>query len=52
MCIRDRENTIVKLVGQGEKIAVMARTTGLSRPTIYRVLRLSLIHISEPTRPY
>ena len=32
---RDQEKLIVKLVGKGEKIAVIARTTGLSRPTIY-----------------
>lgn len=31
---RDQERMIVKLVGKGEKIAVIARTTGLSRPTI------------------
>ena len=35
----DQQNMIVKLVAKGEKIAVVARTTGLSRPTIYRVLR-------------
>ncbi len=35
----DQEKMIVKLVGKGEKIACIARSTGLSRPTIYRVLR-------------
>lgn len=35
---RDQEKAILKFVRQGEKIAVIARTTGLSRPTIYRVL--------------
>ncbi len=35
----DQEKMIVKLVGKGEKIACVARTTGLSRPTIYRVTR-------------
>lgn len=36
---REQEKAIVKMVGQGEKIAGIARTTGLSRPTIYRVLQ-------------
>jgi len=34
----DQERMILKLVGEGEHITRIARTTGLSRPTIYRVL--------------
>jgi DNA invertase Pin-like site-specific DNA recombinase len=35
----EQEKAIVKMVAKGEKIARIARTTGLSRPTIYRVMR-------------
>lgn len=36
---RDQEKAILKMVAHGEKVARIARTTGLSRPTIYRVLQ-------------
>lgn len=35
----DQERAILKMVAEGEKISRIARITGLSRPTIYRVLR-------------
>jgi len=36
---REQERHILKLVDKGEKIARVARITGLSSLTIYRVLR-------------
>jgi DNA invertase Pin-like site-specific DNA recombinase len=35
----DQVSAIMEMAGAGEKIARIARITGLSRPTIYRVLR-------------
>jgi DNA invertase Pin-like site-specific DNA recombinase len=35
----DQVRAILKMVAEGEKLARIARITGLSRPTIYRVLR-------------
>ena len=35
----DQERAILKMAGEGVKLAKVARITGLSRPTIYRVLR-------------
>ena len=35
----DQVKAITEMVARGEKIAKVARITGLSRPTIYRVLR-------------
>ncbi len=35
----DQERAIVMMAGKGEPITKVARITGLSRPTIYRVLR-------------
>lgn len=35
----DQEKGILKMVADGVKLAKVARITGLSRPTIYRVLR-------------
>jgi len=34
----DQERAIHEMVGRGEKVAKVARITGLSRPTIYRVI--------------
>jgi len=35
----DQEKAILEMIANGQKIARVARITGLSRPTIYRVLR-------------
>ena len=35
----EQVNAIHDMRGRGKKIAAIARVTGLSRPTIYRVLR-------------
>jgi len=35
----DQERAILDMAARGEKVARIARITGLSRPTIYRVLR-------------
>jgi DNA invertase Pin-like site-specific DNA recombinase len=34
----EQEEAIVRLKSEGKKIAAIARTTGLSRPTVYKVL--------------
>ncbi len=38
---REQVQSIQRLKGQGQKVAVIARATGLSRPTIYSVLEAS-----------
>lgn len=35
----DQVTAIHEMRGQGKKIALISRITGLSRPTVYRVLR-------------
>ena len=35
----DQVNAITEMIGRGERVSTVARITGLSRPTIYRVLR-------------
>ena len=48
-----RDEKILKLSRDGETVSAIAKKTGVSSGTVYRVLKkeekLSLIHISEPT---
>lgn len=37
----EQEQTIVRLKSEGTRIAAIARATGLSRPTVYNILRTS-----------
>ena len=43
----DQEGAVLKMVSEGVKLAKIARITGLSRPTIYRVLRNGQVHTIE-----
>ena len=36
---REQEQAIVEMTGRGERVTKIARITGLSKPTIYRVIR-------------
>ena len=47
--ILDAADEIIAERGSAMRIADVARSLGVTRQTVYR---LSLIHISEPTRPY
>ena len=41
--------TIDRMNREGSKVAAMARATGLSRPTVYRILRWLSVHPREPS---
>ena len=44
----DQEKAIIEMVERGDAIAKVARVTGLSRPTVYRVLRNQEAKAREP----
>ena len=52
MCIRDRAGSIERLGGMGYWIEAAVFFPGEVRLGLYDAITLSLIHISEPTRPY
>ena len=48
----DERDQIGVLRAAGRSMGAIARALGRAKATISRELQLSLIHISEPTRPY
>ena len=52
MCIRDREETEIRLAGAGFVEPECWLEERVAMPEDPRGFMLSLIHISEPTRPY
>ena len=52
MCIRDSAQVTGTDILDVAREQVLERGVPLTQEQIEQVLRLSLIHISEPTRPY
>ena len=52
MCIRDRRDDDRRVTEIAEPFGVVAAVVPSTNPTSTAIYKLSLIHISEPTRPY